>query len=205
MKATASSTESKVDVQLEPSAATDAGRPSRHRSDRSSADDASRYSTRVLVLGLGNDVLTDDAVGLQVARRLAVACAGREGVAVRESMEMGLALLDEIVGCEHLVLVDAIVTGRHPPGFLHEFGAEQLTTRRTCAPHFVGVTETLALGAKLELAMPRDVRIFAIEVDDPFTLGAELSPDVAESVDPATARIATHVKSVCGETPRIGS
>jgi hydrogenase maturation protease len=118
----------------------------------------------VLVLGLGNDLLGDDAVGLHVARDVRSRLAGAAGCAVRETMEMGLALLDEIVGCEHLILVDAIETGKAPPGHIHEFDADALAGRRIAAPHFVGVVETLALGRTLGLTMPRDVRIFAIEV-----------------------------------------
>jgi hydrogenase maturation protease len=143
----------------------------------------------VLVLGLGNDLLGDDAVGLHVARDVRSRLAGAAGCAVRETMEMGLALLDEIVGCEHLILVDAIETGKAPPGHIHEFDADALAGRRIAAPHFVGVVETLALGRTLGLTMPRDVRIFAIEVKDALTLSVSLTPEVQRAVGLAAGRI----------------
>ncbi len=152
----------------------------------------------VLVLGLGNDLLGDDAVGLHVAREVRSRLHGAAGCAVRETMEMGLALLDEIVGCEHLILVDAIETGKEPPGHVHEFDVDALVGRRITAPHFVGVAETLALGRTLGLAMPRDVRIFAVEVKDALTLGVTLTPEVQRAVNPAASRIAAFARGLAG-------
>lgn len=145
--------------------------------------------SRVLILGLGNDLLTDDAVGLHVARAVRLRLRGEPGIEIRETMEMGLALLDEIVGCESLVLVDSVETGRAPPGHIHEFALDALAGRRHTALHFLGVGETLTLGRKLGLAMPQQGRIFAIEVADPFTLGTELTAAVAQAVPAAANRI----------------
>lgn len=131
---------------------------------------------KILVLGLGNDVLTDDAVGLYVVREIGRRAAGLANVEVRETTEMGLALLDFIAGYRGLVLVDSIQTGRAPAGFIHEFGAGDLHRLPGPTPHFLGVGETLALGREVGMSMPEMVKIFAIEVQDPFTLGTEMTP-----------------------------
>ena len=141
------------------------------------------------MLGLGNDILTDDAVGLLVAREVRARLGSGTGIAVRETTEMGLTLLDEIVGCGSLVLVDAVQTGKVPPGHVHEIGPDELPQVTATAPHFLGVGETLALGTSLGLAMPRQVRIFAIEVADPYTLGERLTPAVARAVKVAAERV----------------
>jgi len=150
-------------------------------------------SNRVLVLGLGNDLLTDDAVGLHVARAAGARLAGDPGVVVRETMEMGLALLDEIVGFDGLVIADSIQTGRAPAGHIHVFDQGALASRRISAPHFLGVAETLALGERLAMAMPRHVCIIAIEVADPFTLARRMTSSVEQAVDTAAARVAEQV------------
>jgi hydrogenase maturation protease len=128
-----------------------------------------------LILGLGNDILTDDAVGLQVAAALRERFAGRADITVSETGEMGLSLLDFIVGFERLVIIDAVQTHQAPLGFVHELRGEHLTTLPAIAPHFLGLGETLALGRKLGLSIPSAVRIFAIEVQDPFTVGTKLT------------------------------
>jgi hydrogenase maturation protease len=151
--------------------------------------DACPPPRKTLVLGLGNDILTDDAVGLQVVRRLAEELAGDDRVEVRETTEMGLALLDFMVGYRAVVIVDSIQTGRAPAGAIHEVDAaclQQLTGR---TPHFLGVGETLALGRHLDLPMPEQVRIIAVEVDDPFTLGTEMTPALQGAVPAVMERV----------------
>ena len=141
------------------------------------------------MLGLGNDILTDDAVGLLVARAVAERVGEEREIAVRETIEMGLALLDEIADFDALILVDSVQTGRAPPGHIHECDIADLPQVTATSPHFVGVGETLALGRRLGLAMPRRVRVIAIEVADPFTLGTQPTTVVQEAVGLAVERV----------------
>ncbi|MDD2763646.1 MAG: hydrogenase maturation protease [Opitutaceae bacterium] len=157
----------------------------------------------VLVLGLGNDILTDDAVGLRVAQAVREHLAGEPGIEVKSTTEMGLALLDEIADRENVVLVDSVQTGRAPPGHIHEINPEDLSRVLGTSPHFLGIGETLALGKLLGLAMPRQVRIFAVEVADPFTLGTSLTPAVAQAVASAVERV-TEQARVFSRLPRPG-
>lgn len=145
---------------------------------------------RVLVLGLGNDILTDDAVGLRVVEAARECLSGEPDIEVKTTTEMGLALLDEIADRDCVVLVDSVQTGSAAPGQIHEIDSIELSRVLTTAPHFLGIGETLALGKMLGLAMPRDVRIIAIEVADPYTLGAEMTSVVGQAVAPAAERVA---------------
>lgn len=154
----------------------------------------SASTANVLVLGLGNDILTDDAVGLSVVREVRIRLADEPDIAVRGTTEMGLTLLDQIEGCAGLVLVDAVQTGNAAPGHVHEIGPDELPQVTATSPHFLGVGETLALGRSLGLAMPRHVRIFAIEVADPFTLGTHLTPAVERAVSAAAERVVAQAR-----------
>jgi hydrogenase maturation protease len=137
---------------------------------------------------LGNSILSDDAVGLRIARAVRTALLPHDRITALELEEMGLGLLDYIAGYRSLILVDAIQTGRVPAGHLHEFSGDALETRRGGSPHFLGVADTLALGGLLGLRMPEHVHVLAIEVEDPFTLGEELTPAVAAVLPVATRR-----------------
>ena len=150
--------------------------------------------SRVLVLGLGNDILTDDAVGLRVVDAARQLLAGEPDIELKTTTEMGLALLDEIADRESVVLMDSVQTGEAPPGKIHEIDSLDLTRVLTTAPHFLGIGESLALGKMLGLAMPRNVRIFAIEVADPYTLGTAMTPAVEQAVAPAAARVADQAR-----------
>jgi hydrogenase maturation protease len=154
------------------------------------------HARPLLLLGLGNDILTDDAIGLLVVRELRAKLAGHPSIDFRETTEMGLALLDFITGYRTVVIADSIQTGKAPPGFLHELEASALHELTGRTPHFVGVSETLALGRQLGLAMPEQVRIFAIEVEDPFTLGTALTPTLQSALPGIVQRIADSLQAL---------
>jgi hydrogenase maturation protease len=151
------------------------------------------HETRVLVLGVGNDLLGDDAVGLHVARVVREELGGAAGCTVSETTETGLALLDEIAGYDHLIVTDAIETGATPPGGIHEFDDDTLSDREAAGPHFVGLGEVLALGRSVGLPMPHTAHVVAVEVKDGHVVGSPLSPEVQHAVRVAAARICEHV------------
>ncbi len=156
---------------------------------------------KILLLGLGNDILTDDAIGLTVVRQLQPRYAGSPAVEVRETAEMGLALLDFIVGFQEVLIVDSIQTGEVPPGTLRELDADRLKTLTGRTPHFLGVGETLALGRRLGLEMPQRVRIFAIEVQDPLTLGTTLTSALEQALPGILNRV---VEALSETVQRVG-
>lgn len=134
-----------------------------------------RKSRKILVLGLGNDLLADDAAGLHVVRAIQNRLSPGDPVTVRESAQMGFALLDELVGFDEALLVDAIQTGIQAPGYVHVLDADSLRSLPVVSPHFAGVGEMLALGRCLDLTMPERVRVIAIEVADPFTFSTRMT------------------------------
>jgi hydrogenase maturation protease len=151
---------------------------------------------KILLLGLGNDILTDDAIGLNVVRRLRESLADDDRFDVQETMEMGLALLDFIVGYQAVAIVDSIQTGQARAGTVLEVdaaGLKQLTGR---TPHFLGVGETLALGRTLGLPVPRCVKIFAVEVVDPFTLSTTMTPALQSALPGIVERVAAAVRAM---------
>jgi len=156
--------------------------------------------SKVLVLGLGNDILTDDAVGLHVITAVRHRLAGESGIDVKATTEMGLALLDEIADRESVVLIDSVQTGKAPLGHVSEIAVDSLSRVLNTAPHFLGIGETLALGKLLGLAMPGRVRIFAVEVADPFTLSTQMNPAVEAAVADAADRVVAAARECAQET-----
>jgi hydrogenase maturation protease len=150
------------------------------------------------VLGLGNDILSDDSVGLRITQQLRHALADLTTVEIGETCEMGLSLLDHIAGYRQLIVVDAVQTHRAHPGFLHELELGDLQVLPLMSPHFLGVGEIIATGNKLGLPMPEQVKIFAIEVQDPFTVGTELTPALAGALPDLVARIASAIRQLEG-------
>ncbi len=147
---------------------------------------------RTLVLGLGNELAGDDAVGLMVARALREPLAGVADVV--ESSSSGLALIEVLAGYDRAVVVDAICTGRTPPGTITEMTLAQVG--RVVAPslHQAGLPELAAVAERLGLRFPSRTRVFAVEVLDPYTLGADMSPPVAGAVPELVRRVRDRVE-----------
>jgi hydrogenase maturation protease len=98
----------------------------------------------VLVLGLGNVLLGDDGVGPLALERLERLYCVPPEVRLAEGGTLGLALLDEIAGARHLILVDAVATDE-PPGTLVRLDGEAVmdAVRDRLSVHQVGVADLL--------------------------------------------------------------
>jgi hydrogenase maturation protease len=131
---------------------------------------------RILVLGLGNDILADDAVGLVAARSLRRHCP--DEIEVVEAAESGLALLDFLEGRSHTLLLDAILTGRHPAGTVLEFSRRDFATALGVSSHYAGLPEVLGLAECLGVSVPTELCILAMEVEDLYCLREGLSDSV---------------------------
>lgn len=139
-------------------------------------------SSTPLILGLGNPILCDDRVGLEVA------CALHDrlpdGAAVlREAHVGGLELLHVVEGWSRLLIIDAVEPGRQPPGEVLEIPLRDLERRYTpITPHNAGFVHCLGLGRACGLTMPREVRVFAIGVSDPFTFCDRCTPQIQQAI-----------------------
>ena len=140
---------------------------------------------KTLILGIGNTVLTDDGVGCRVAQRLKKMLQGRSDITVKETALSGLSLLDELTGYERLIIVDSIQTKGGKPGDIYKLSPGDFKTGRMAIIHDLGLFSTLELGRKLEMEMPCEVIIFAIEAKDMATFSEKLSPEVEKAIPKA--------------------
>ena len=141
-----------------------------------------------VILGLGNSILRDDAVGLLVARRLQELLDG--GVTgsfdVKFNERGGMDVLDAISGYRRAILLDAIKTGRVDAGTLLLLDPELLPpTRRLSGLHDLDLPATLDLADKLGIDRPDEIQILAVEILDDLEFGEECSEPVAAAIQPA--------------------
>lgn len=147
-----------------------------------------------VVVGIGNPILTDDAVGLVVARRVHELL-DLPGLELRELCAGGVELMEVIFGFRAAVIIDAIMTRRGEPGTLYRIDITQANPAfRAGASHEIGLVEGLELGRRLGMAVPDHVRLFAVEVSDPLSFGSRMSEAVAKAVPEAAAAIAAEVR-----------
>lgn len=135
---------------------------------------------KTLILGFGNPILRDDAVGIRIAEAL-------EGefpdITVVATSEAGLSILDEVTGYDKLVIIDSIKTGKGKPGELYKLALEDLKPKSDfSSSHGLDIATAFKLGEKLGYPMPEKVSIYAVEVKDNTTFGEGCTPEIERSI-----------------------
>ncbi len=145
---------------------------------------------KTLILGLGNPILRDEAAGMVVAREVHKIVAGPD-IDVLEASVAGMELMDIMSGYGRVIIVDAIKTVGGHVGDLYEIAPADIeTTPRLASPHDVDFGLVMKLGELLGQDMPKNVKIYAVEVADPYTFGEELTPEVARRIPDIVREIA---------------
>jgi len=130
-----------------------------------------------ILLALGNPLMGDDGVALLAARALRRRY--RENVDICESPVAGFALLDLLASYRRALIIDAARTGSVPPGTIREFTPSDFSPEESVSPHYAGLPEVLAVGRKLDISLPGEIRILGMEIDEVDRLHEGLGPVAA--------------------------
>ena len=154
---------------------------------------------KTLILGMGNPVLSDDSVGFEVAERLMEKLRDRQDIVVADTSLVGLSLLDLVAGYERAIIVDSIQTQGGKAGTIYRLTpADFEVAHNSTTLHDVGLLTALKLGQRLELDMPREVILFAVEGEDLVTFSEKCSPEVEKAIPVVVDLI---LKEVASDTP----
>lgn len=149
--------------------------------------------SKILILGVGNPVLSDDRVGLYIAERLEhdpPPSAGSEEVVVDTATRGGLEFAEKLAGYDRAFVVDSIKTVDGKPGDIYELSVDDLQhTTHLLTVHGIGFRTAVEFGELMGLQMPTDIKIYAIEVYDNLTLSEEIHPQVIEAAEEVEKRI----------------
>lgn len=149
---------------------------------------------RTLLLGLGNELYGDDAVGIHVVRKIKeesqnqpTGAFPQDDISMEECALSGLALLDLIIGYDRIVLVDTIKRESPCPGRIHLLEEGDIRAVPGPSPHYVSIPQMVEIGRRLGLHMPSRIQVVAIEAKNIYHLGEGLSAEMREKL-PAIIR-----------------
>jgi hydrogenase maturation protease len=155
--------------------------------DRSDGRPVDEPGAKTLLLGMGNPIVTDDAVGIMLARDVGAALGPRSDVDVIDECSIGgLNLLDLVAGYDRLIALDSIKTRDGVPGTWYRFDATDLReTMNLRNVHDANFATAMALGRSVGMHLPDDgaIHILAVEIDDNVNFSEELSPVLAAAYD----------------------
>ena len=139
------------------------------------------------IIGIGNPLRGDDAVGLVAARRIRERLDHR--TQVFEADRPGVEILELMQGARAVILIDAARSGR-TPGTIHRFDASVGPISPMVLAHS---SHALGAGDALELAralgiLPPIVIVFGIEAHD-TECGPPLSLPVTRALDEVVERV----------------
>lgn len=133
---------------------------------------------RILVLGIGNLIMSDDGVGIKVIHHLQERYRFPEEVELMDGGTLGLDILPYLENVDRLLIVDAMETG-DVPGTLARITGDDIpiVMSTKLSPHQMGLKDLLAVATLLGHRPPEMV-LFGIQ-PDVIDLGLDLSPPVS--------------------------
>lgn len=142
---------------------------------------------RVVVLGVGNILLSDEGLGVRAIERLPLAYSLPAEVEIIDGGTCSMEMLEELEGLDALIMVDAIRSGR-PPGTPIRLTGDAVPVffSAKLSPHQIGLCDVLATLDLLGRA-PKYTAIVGVQPAS-LALGMALGPEV-ESVMPIVLRM----------------
>jgi len=132
----------------------------------------------VLVLGMGNDILSDDGIGPRIINDL-----DKTGmppwVTFKDASAGGMELIETIKDYDEVILIDALKTGVHPPGTVLEVvPADFGETLHLSNIHDIDFLTALKLGQKAGMKIPERMTILAVEIVEDRVFSNDFSESI---------------------------
>jgi len=152
---------------------------------------------KTLIIGLGNPILTDDGVGVKVARELEklIDLEAHPELTITEASAGGLRLMEVLLDYDQVILIDAFYLDPESttPGKIHHLSLDDLRslspTQHSTSAHDTSLITALDAAAKMGYRTPSDFSIYAVEVENILEFSETPTPAVAKAIPVVVSRI----------------
>ena len=155
---------------------------------------------KTLLVGMGNPILCDDAVGVRLARDF---CKGLGHIhdldVVPECSVGGLNLLDLFQGYERVIILDSFHTRDGVPGNWYGFTAAALReTIHLTNIHDANFATALELGRSMGMALPSlsNILIFGVEIKENLLFSERMTPELEQSYPQYSSEILAEISQL---------
>jgi len=149
---------------------------------------------KTLILGMGNTILCDDAVGIIIKRYLEEKLINITDLDFYETSWGGFRIIDLLEGYDYAIVIDAIKTGQKSEGEIHHLTSlDLLPTLRLNSYHDINFITAIKLAEKLRIKVPSNIEIFAVEVEDNYTIVENLNTVIRKSIPVCSQRIVEYM------------
>ena len=156
---------------------------------------------RIVVLGVGNILLSDEGVGVRALERLKRDYRLPSEVEAVDGGTSGMELLEFLACADHLVIVDAVRSGK-PPGTIIRVSGDDVPKlfRTGLSPHQIGLSDVLAALALIG-EQPGSTTIVGVEPAS-LDIGMALSTQVDALLPELAERLAGELRALGCVVPR---
>lgn len=151
-----------------------------------------------LILGLGNEILTDDGIGPRLIRDL-IQMVDNHEVKFDTACCGGLEIMEYIQGYDKVIFIDAIRNRNGKPGDVYYFTpADFRETLNLSNLHDISFLTALELGDTLNLGLTNDLHIIAVEIIEDMEFSEELTLILTQKYPDILKEVFTIIKKVLG-------
>jgi len=152
--------------------------------------DSGQSFLNVLVLGLGNILLSDEGVGVRAIEELQHRYDCSDVVEIVDGGTVGFELLPYFDERSHVLIVDA-VKADNKPGTIVRIDDPPAYFRARTSPHQIGLADVMGL-AVITDNLPDNIALFGIEpkqLSTGLTLSSEVAQNLSRLVDMVVAEL----------------
>ena len=133
-----------------------------------------------LIVGLGNPIMGDDAIGCRCAEAIEAALSPREleTVEVIQFFRGGISLMERLIGYDRVLIIDSITGSGMKLGAVKKLTLDEIPSYTVNSPHDGSLKNALEFGRQMGVVLPAKVDILAVEIEPKFEFSDQLSAPV---------------------------
>jgi len=158
------------------------------------------FSPRILIIGVGNPLLTDDGIGHWVIDNLA----GRfpDGYSLRKEVDLDLSDVEDMREFTLIFIIDAYDHGGELASVvITRPGEHQPAAPNMISAHGQHLYDILGLGNRIYPDFPKHIYVIGIQVKDTFTWHEGFSAEIEPLLPVIRERVFETIESVTGGKP----
>jgi len=158
-----------------------------------------------IILGLGNEILCDDAIGIRLARRLADDCASPGGPNLPGWEvtwgELGpLETAERLTGHDAAIILDAMKSPDRAPGEIEVFSIDDLEgVVHLGWYHGMNLQTAMQFLEDQGARLPTRLAIIGITIVDNMLLSERMTPELEEGFEEVYTKVVETVRGLVGE------
>lgn len=155
----------------------------------------------MILIGLGNPILGDDAAGWRVAELVEEQLLSGQlpainrlstTIIIEKFSTGGLSLMEQLIGFDYALVVDSYLPVCPSPGRIHSFPLDEVNEApfgHLSSSHDTSLLNAIRVGRSLGADLPQHIDVVAVEAQNVLDFSTELSSAVEAALPDAADRV----------------